>query len=97
MKCSTKVEHKNINLRLDLEAWTQSLVIDFWRSAPSTLTLATLQEYDLVMKKCQGLKLILILVLKNCWMVWVVKGIWGVKGPQILDVSQPKTMPLQGW
>ena len=45
---------ENINLGLDLEAWTQSLVIDFWRSATFRQhTRATLQEYDLVMKKCQ--------------------------------------------
>ena len=39
----------------NLEAWTRSLVIDFWRSATFRQhTRATLQEYDLVMKKCQG-------------------------------------------
>ena len=38
----------------NLEAWTRSLVIDFWRSATFRQhTRATLQEYDLVMKKCQ--------------------------------------------
>ena len=39
---------------LDSEAWTLSLVIDFWRSAPATLTPGTLQEYDLMLKKCLG-------------------------------------------
>ena len=38
----------------NLETWTRSLVIDFWRSATFRQhTRATLQEYDLVMKKCQ--------------------------------------------
>ena len=45
---------ENINLGLDLAAWTQSLVIDFWRSATFRQhTRATLQEYYLVMKKCK--------------------------------------------
>ena len=45
----------DIDFGLVSEAWTQSLVIDFWRSATFRLhTRATLQEYDLVMKKCQG-------------------------------------------
>ena len=44
----------DIDFGLVSEAWTQSLVIDFWRSATFRLhTRATLQEYDLVMKKCQ--------------------------------------------
>ena len=48
----------DIDFGLDSEAWTQSLVIDFWRSATFRLhTRATLQEYDLVMKKCQKEKI----------------------------------------
>ena len=44
----------DIDFGLDSEAWTQSLVIDFWRSATFRQhTRATLQEYDLVMKKCR--------------------------------------------
>ena len=36
-----------------LEAWTLSLVIDFWRrDAPVSQTPGTLQEDDLVLKKC---------------------------------------------
>ena len=50
--CSGDKE-ENIDFGLASEAWTQSLVIDFWRSGPFTHTLATLQEHDMVMKKSQ--------------------------------------------
>ena len=47
-------QEENIDLGLDSEAWTQpSSVIDFWRMALFPVTLATLQEYDLVLKKIQ--------------------------------------------
>ena len=43
-------EERQLNLKLDSGAGTQPLVIEFLRSAPFTHTLATLQQYDLVIK-----------------------------------------------
>ena len=57
------------------EAWTQSLVIDFWRSAPVTLTPGTLQEYDLVLRKCLGENINLVLD-SEAWTQSLVIHFW---------------------
>ena len=61
----------------NLEAWTRSLVIDFWRSATfRQYTRATLQEHDLVMKKCQEENIIDIGLDSEAWTQSLVIDFW---------------------